>query len=695
MIMKTIKTTKNRSISSLLCFALLLLLCTIGITASAVPSFTDVPEDAWYAESVDYAVSNGLFSGTTATTFSPEEPMTRAMFVTALGRMSGVGAESIRDNKVFSDVDFNSWYGPYVIWAYKNGLVNGTSDTTFSPEQNITREQIAMIISNYLDTLNVQLPADENTPSAFTDEASISPWAMDAVAAMRKSGFMQGNNNAFEPQKTLSRAEAATVLMRLHKFLETGSAQPETSVEKVMPAGVTVAESKVTLAIGKTYTISAYVAPSSAADKALTYKTSNTTVARVDQGGTVTAVREGTAVITITTVNGKTATCTINVTDGTVPVTDISLNKDSLTITEGGNEKLVAILTPAEASEADISWDSTNPAVAAVDKNGLVTGVKSGTATITAWAGNKTATCKVTVSKPSSSGASFSLGFAWEQNVDTIAFETSDVNGLWEDGYVAAPSKAGSIYEKGSLLEEISVFPTFPSEDDIWMLDGNGSVKKAFLPDAYSFSSSDTSVIQVNSHGEVTNPVMLQNGESTRTATITVTCKADGSFINIPVTIGNHYCYTLDDEYVETVQDEIFRLMNIERENAGLEPLEYIYEAQCAADLRAEEFSIQPSHTRPDGTNFNTVQKDFDLGGAFHGENGNVYGFDIMESPEDMAQGMMDKWMASSGHRANIMSNNYKTIAIGVCFEPVGEAGVSYTAYAIQLFSRAPASYFE
>lgn len=693
MIMKTIKTTKNRSISSLLCFALLLLLCTIGITASALPAFTDVPEDAWYAESVDYAVSNGLFSGTSDTTFSPDAPMTRAMFVTALGRMSGVGTDSIKDNKAFTDVDFNSWYGPYVIWAYKNGLVNGTSETTFSPDQNITREQIAAIISNYLDTLGLQLPADENAPAAFTDDASISSWAVDAVAAMRKSGFMQGNGNAFEPQKTLSRAEAATVLMRLHKFLETGSTtEPEAPVKKVMPAGITVAESKVTLAIGKTYEISAYVTPSSAADKTLTYKSSNTAVARVDQKGVVTAVREGTADITITTVNGKTATCTINVTDG-VPVTNISLNKDSLTLTEGGNEKLSATLTPAEASEK-VSWDSTNPDVATVDEDGLVTGVKAGTATITAWAGNKTATCRVTVSKPSSSDASFSLGFAWEQNVDTIAFETSDVNGLWEDGYVAAPGKAGSIYEKDSLLEEISVFPTFPSEDDVWMLDSNGSVKKAFLPDAYSFTSSDTSVIQVNSHGEVTNPVMLQNGESTRTATITVTCKADGSSIDIPVTIGNHYCYTLDDEYVETVQDEIFRLINIERENAGLEPLDYIYEAQGAADLRAEEFSVQPSHTRPDGTNFNTVQKDFDLGGAFHGENGNVYGFDIMESPEDMAQGMMDKWMASSGHRANIMSNNYKTIAIGVCFESVGEAGVSYTAYAIQLFSRAPASYF-
>lgn len=693
--MKTIKTTKNRSISSLLCFTLLLFLCTIGITASALPAFTDVPEDAWYAESVDYAVGNGLFSGTSDTTFSPEAPMTRSMFVTVLGRMSGVDTESIKDNGTFSDVDFDNWYGPYVVWAYKNGLVNGTSDTTFSPDQNITREQIAVIISNYLDTLGIQLPTDENVSSAFTDETSISPWAVDAVAAMHKSGFMQGNNNAFEPQKTLSRAEAATVLMRLHKYLETGSTtEPEAPAEKVMPAGITVAENKVTLAIGKTYTISAYVTPSSAADKTLSYNSSNTAVARVDHNGAVTAVKEGTAIITITTVNGKTATCTINVSDGTVPVTNISLNKDSLTLTEGGSEKLIAILTPAEASEADIRWDSTNTAIATVDQDGLVTGVKSGTATITAWTDNKTASCRVTVSKPSSSGASFSVGFAWEQNVDTIAFETSDVNGLWEDGYVAAPGKAGSIYEKDSLLEEISVFPTFPSEDDVWMLDSNGSVKKAFLPDAYSFSSSDTSVIQVNSHGDVTNPVMLQNGESTRTATITVTCKADGSSIAIPVTIGNHYCYTLDDEYVETVQDEIFRLINIERENAGLEPLDYIYEAQGAADLRAEEFSVQPSHTRPDGTNFNTVQKDFDLGGAFHGENGNVYGFDIMESPEDMAQGMMDKWMASSGHRANIMSNNYKTIAIGVCFEPVGEAGVSYTAYAIQLFSRAPASYF-
>ena len=167
--------------------------------------------------------------------------------------------------------------------------------------------------------------------------------------------------------------------------------------------GVTVSPTAKTLAIGKTQQLTATIAPANATDKAVTYFSTNVNVATVSDTSLVKAIAAGTATITVKTSNGgKTATCTITVeaTPGaTVPATGVTLDKTAVTLEKGKTQKLVATVAPDTATDKSIKWTSSNPSIATVDANGLVTAIADGTATITATTANgKAATCAVTVS---------------------------------------------------------------------------------------------------------------------------------------------------------------------------------------------------------------------------------------------------------------------------------------------------------
>ena len=178
-----------------------------------------------------------------------------------------------------------------------------------------------------------------------------------------------------------------------------------TAGDKTATCEVTVAELVVSLnrasaalVEGESVTIVAMVTPDYVKDKTVTWSSSNTAVATVDASGKVTAVGIGTATITAT-VGGKTATCEIIVAELVVPVEGISLNRTSAALVEGETLTLVATVTPDNATDKTVTWSSSNTSVATVDATGKVTAVAVGTATITALAGDKTATCEVTVDK--------------------------------------------------------------------------------------------------------------------------------------------------------------------------------------------------------------------------------------------------------------------------------------------------------
>ncbi len=180
-----------------------------------VPNFTDI-NGHWAKEHILFTVSRGLFSGTSETTFSPNTTLTRGMFVTALGRLAGINPADYQNRK-FTDVKADAYYAPYVNWAASKGIVSGTTSSTFAPDSNITREQMAVIMKNYADKMGYSIPKTLEAVT-FADNAQISSWAKDAVKAMQQAGVLSGKeNNRFDPQGNATRAEAATVL---HRFVE-------------------------------------------------------------------------------------------------------------------------------------------------------------------------------------------------------------------------------------------------------------------------------------------------------------------------------------------------------------------------------------------------------------------------------------------------------------------------------------------
>ena len=167
----------------------------------------------------------------------------------------------------------------------------------------------------------------------------------------------------------------------------------------IAPTGVSLNKTSATLTQkGETVSLTATVSPSNAADKTVTWKSSNTSVATVSSSGVVTAVGNGTATITVTTSAGsKTATCKVTV---SIATTGVSLNKTSATLTKKGETvSLIATVSPSNAGNKNVTWKSSNTSVATVSSSGVVTAVGNGTATITVTteSGSKTATCKVTV----------------------------------------------------------------------------------------------------------------------------------------------------------------------------------------------------------------------------------------------------------------------------------------------------------
>ena len=192
------------------CLAALILCLGLSVTASAAEAdtgFSDVAADAWYAEAAVYCRDNGLMNGTTATTFSPNATMTRAQLCAVLYRMAGSPETTGRD--AFADTPDGAWYEYAALWAVRNRIMSGYTADTFGPHDPITREQLAAILWRYAGS-----PAAE-AGEAYADEASIASWAVTAVDWARTCGFINGmSDGSFRPDGRATRAQVAAILMR-------------------------------------------------------------------------------------------------------------------------------------------------------------------------------------------------------------------------------------------------------------------------------------------------------------------------------------------------------------------------------------------------------------------------------------------------------------------------------------------------
>lgn len=191
---------------------------TVNVTSKTHSDhFTDVTEDTvglWAANAVDYAYHFGLVGGVSEDKFAPNTSMTRAQLVTILYRAAGSPQMTVTTN--FEDLDVGAYYYSAVVWATVTGVVNGTSDTTFSPNSYVTREQIAAILYRYADTMGDNVTVSGNL-NAYTDKDQVSDYAVEPMIWAVDRGIISGTTDTtLSPKSTATRAQ---VVVMLHRYL--------------------------------------------------------------------------------------------------------------------------------------------------------------------------------------------------------------------------------------------------------------------------------------------------------------------------------------------------------------------------------------------------------------------------------------------------------------------------------------------
>lgn len=170
--------------------------------------YADIDLNDWYHEEVEFALANGLMNGVGDNRFDPNGKLTRAMLVTVLYRFAGSpDVEGLKNP--FKDVPAEEWYTDAVLWAAANGIVNGTGDGEFSPEDNITREQVATIFHRYN-----KAPEGKGELSAFPDADTVSGYAVNAMQWAVGEGIINGSDGKLDPLGNATRAQIAAIFYR-------------------------------------------------------------------------------------------------------------------------------------------------------------------------------------------------------------------------------------------------------------------------------------------------------------------------------------------------------------------------------------------------------------------------------------------------------------------------------------------------
>ena len=305
----------KRKLSLALAVILTVSLFTLPAQAAS-QTFTDVPETHWAHDAIEYVVDEGLFAGTSETTFNPEGTMTRAMLWVVLARMDDVNTNASSGE---------AWYQPGLDWAVENGISDGTN-----PNNNITREQFAAMLYRYAENAGEDITADTAELNKFIDTINISSYALQPLAWAVENGIVSGtSSDTISPAGNATRAQVATMLMRYDKAFNDDAQSDNPSGETTRPEEtetpdvdykLTIALMNSNLSVGDKVMADMNTIPSTAKDGlTFTFKSSDTSVATVKaySGNSfsceITAVGPGTTVITATDSNGVSATRTITV----------------------------------------------------------------------------------------------------------------------------------------------------------------------------------------------------------------------------------------------------------------------------------------------------------------------------------------------------------------------------------------------
>ncbi|WP_053984552.1 chitobiase/beta-hexosaminidase C-terminal domain-containing protein [Niameybacter massiliensis] len=171
--------------------------------------------DHWAKESIDFVVARDIMGGTATDTFSPEMTMTRGMFVTVLGRLANV--DEVEKNTLFTDVQEDIYYAPYIAWANEMGIAQGIGEGLFGPDQEITREQLACMLVKYMQLMDIQVEIEQNNLAAFEDTDYISSWAKESMAILVEKNILGGSSGKLNPKQVAKRAEVAKMIHNIMK----------------------------------------------------------------------------------------------------------------------------------------------------------------------------------------------------------------------------------------------------------------------------------------------------------------------------------------------------------------------------------------------------------------------------------------------------------------------------------------------
>lgn len=229
---------KFRRVHNLLTGVIAMILIITLITPAAVASvskllpFTDVQKSDWYYDSVVFVCENSLFSGTSATAFSPNRTMTRGMIAAVLYRMASTPAVS--GFVSFDDVDYGAYYEDAVIWADARGIINGTGEKTFSPESPATKEQFAVMLYRYAVLYcGINGEIDSVTPDPAQGNTDVNTYSKKAVSWCISKNLFH-SKNTLDLSAPITRAEAADMLYQLSKLAGNGNAGYKRTLEKLI-----------------------------------------------------------------------------------------------------------------------------------------------------------------------------------------------------------------------------------------------------------------------------------------------------------------------------------------------------------------------------------------------------------------------------------------------------------------------------
>ena len=420
-----------------------------------------------------------------------------------------------------------------------------------------------------LDTTSLTLTEEETysltatvAPANATDKSVTWTSSNTAVATVSSAGVV-----------TAVKAGSATISVTTTDGGK--KATCSVTVNPIHVTGVTLNKTSLTLTIGETETLTATVSPANAADKSVTWSSSNTSVATVSSSGLITAKAVGTTTITVTTTDGgKKATCSVTV--NPIHVTGVTLNKTSLTLIVGETETLTATVSPVDATDKSVTWSSSNTSVATVSSSGVVTAKAVGNATITVTTndGGKTATCSVKVNPVSVTGVSLdytsltmNVGNTQTLTATVTPSDATDKSVTWSSSNtsVATVSASGVVTAKAAGSATITVTTNDGAKTATCAVTVNVPVTGVSLDKtsltmnvgdtqsltatvtpsnaadkSVTWSSSNTSVATVSSSGVVTAKgggtatvtVMTNDGGWTATCAVTVIVPVTGVSLN-------------------------------------------------------------------------------------------------------------------------------------------------------------------